>query len=68
MKLLLDIKDSKADFIVELLNNFSFVKTQSLTPAKAKFLKELKDSVDEVRLAKEGKLKLQSARDFLNEL
>lgn len=65
MKLLLDIKDSKADFMLELMKQFPFVKTVSLTPAKAKFLKELKGSADEVVLAKQGKIKLQSARDFL---
>ena len=68
MKVLLDIKDSKADFMIELLKNFSFVKTEPLTPTKAQFLKDLKGSVEEVILAKQGKIKLQSARDFLNEL
>ena len=68
MKVLLDIKDSKADFIIELLRNFSFVKTETLTPSKAQFLKDLKGSVEEITLAQEGKIKLQSARDFLNEL
>jgi hypothetical protein len=68
MKVLLDVKDSKADFIIELLNNFSFVKTETLTPSKAQLLKDLKGSVEEVTLAKKGKIKLQSAREFLNEL
>jgi hypothetical protein len=36
--------------------------------AKQRFLKELKHSVKEVGLAKAGKLKLQSAKSFLNEL
>lgn len=34
----------------------------------SKFLKELKGAVKEVSLAKKGKIKLQSAKDFLNEL
>ena len=68
IKLHLDIKDNKAEFILELLKNFSFVETESITPSKAQILKELKGSVNEVALAKEGKIKLQSARDFLNEL
>lgn len=29
---------------------------------------DFKESVEEVKLAKEGKIKLQSAKDFLNEL
>ncbi|HPN19868.1 MAG TPA: hypothetical protein PK546_09985 [Chitinophagales bacterium] len=68
MKVLLDIKDSKADFVMELLNNLSFVKTETISPKKERFLKELKKSVNEVNLAKQGKIKLQSAKDFLNEL
>ena len=68
MKVLLDIKDSKAEFMIELLKNFSFVKTKPLTPAKAQFLADLRGSVEEVTLAKKGKIKLQSAREFLNEL
>ncbi len=68
MKVLLDIKDKKAAFFMELLKSFSYVKTQPLTPQKAQFLKELKGSVDEIILAKQGKLKLQSAKEFLHEL
>lgn len=35
---------------------------------KKAFFEDLKESVEEVKLAKEGKVKLQSAKDFLNEL
>ena len=35
---------------------------------KKAFMYDLKDSVEEVKLAKESKIKLQSAKDFLNEL
>ncbi len=34
MKIVIDIKDSKVDFIMELLNNFSFVKTESPVASK----------------------------------
>jgi hypothetical protein len=68
MKLLLEISDNKAAFFMEMIKNFSFVKTTQLTEAKAGFLKDLKDSVDEVKLAKQGKIKLQSAKELLNEL
>jgi len=68
MKLLLDIKDNQASFFMEVLKNFSFVKTTQLTEAKAEFLDDLKSSVDEVKLAKEGEIQLQSAKDLLNEL
>jgi len=68
MKILLDIKDTKATFIIELLNSFSYIKMETITPQNAQFLIELKGSIQEVRLAKQGKIKLQSAKDFLNEL
>jgi len=68
MKVLLDIKDDKADFVMELLKNFSFVKTKRLTPAKAELLNDIKKSVKEVNLAKKGKIKLKSARQLLDEL
>jgi len=35
---------------------------------KKAFMDDLKDSFEEVKFAKEGKIKLQSAKDFLNEL
>ncbi len=68
MKLVVDVKDSKANFVKELLDSLPFVKTKTITPAKAKFLEELRESIREVALAKKGKTKLQSAREFLNEL
>lgn len=68
MKILLDIKDNKAAFFLELLHSFSFVKAEAISPTKAQFLKELKASVDEVNLAKQGKVKLKSADQLLNEL
>ena len=68
MKVLLDINDNKADFVLEVLQQFRFVKTKKITAAKAKFLEELSGAVEEVKQAKRGKLKLQSAKDFLHEL
>jgi hypothetical protein len=41
MKVMLDIKDSKADFVMELLSNLSFVKAEPLTPYKKKVLGDL---------------------------
>jgi hypothetical protein len=35
---------------------------------KKTFLYDLKESVEEVKLAKEGKIKLQSAKDFIKDL
>jgi hypothetical protein len=68
MKVMLDIKDSKADFVLELLQNLSFVKAEPISHTKAQFLKELRASVREVALAKKGKVKLKTAEELLNEL
>ncbi|MEP7170748.1 MAG: hypothetical protein ABI855_15375 [Bacteroidota bacterium] len=68
MKVLLDIKDSKAPYLMEILKNLSFVKTKTLTSAKAQFLEELKEAVDEVNLIKAGKLKGRPARKLIDEL
>ena len=68
MKVLLDIKDNKASFVMEVLRNFPFVKTNTLTPAKALLMEELKEAVEEVNKIKAGKRKARNAEDFLNEL
>jgi hypothetical protein len=43
-------------------------KTKTISTSKARFLEELEESVREVSLAEKGKIKLQSAREFLNKL
>jgi hypothetical protein len=68
MKVIIDIKDNKAEFVMELLNSLSFVKAEPISINKAKFFKEFKASVEEVILAKQGKIKLKSAEELLNEL
>ena len=68
MKVLLDIKDSKASFVMELLQNFSFVKAKTLTPHKAKVLEDVKEAIEEMKLIKAGKLKARNAEDLFHEL
>jgi len=68
MKILLDIQDDKASFILEVLKNFKYVKTKPLTNADSKFLSELQESVNEIKLIKAGKLDAKPAEEWLNEL
>ena len=68
MKLLLDIQDDKASFIIEVLKNFKYVKTKPLTSYKSEVLEGLKEGIDEMQLIKQGKLKGIAAKDLLNEL
>jgi hypothetical protein len=68
MKVLVEIKDNKGEFILELLNNFSFVKAKAISPAKAKLIEEIKEAVENLNLISEGKLKARPAKDLLHEI
>jgi len=68
MKILLDVKDSKVAFFMELIKNFSFVKANPLSPYKAKVLEDVKEAVEEMKLIKSGKLTGRNAEDLFNEL
>ena len=68
MKVMLEIKDSKADFVMELLNNLSFVKATPVSPYKKKVLGDLKQAVKEMHLIKQGKLKGIPVKELINEL
>ncbi|MBX2973225.1 MAG: hypothetical protein KF797_08990 [Flavobacteriales bacterium] len=68
MKVLLDIKENKAEFVMELLRSLSFVKATPLTDAKAKALSDLREAVEEMKLIKAGKKHGRPARELLEEL
>lgn len=68
MKVLIDIKDSKVSFVLELLNSLSFVKVKTLSNEKADLISDIKESVDELNLIKKGKLKGIPAKDLIDEL
>jgi len=68
MKVLLEVKDNKADFVLELIESLTFVKAEVISTSKARFLKDFKQAIDNVGLAKEGKIKLKTAEELLDEL
>lgn len=68
MKVLLDIKDSKASFVMELLQSLSFVKVKTLTDGKAQLIEEIKEAVENLKLVRQGKLKARPAKELLDEL
>lgn len=37
-------------------------------PSKEQILQDIREAIEEVNLAKQGKIKLKSAREFINEL
>jgi hypothetical protein len=67
-RVVLDIPDNKINFFMELVNNLGFKKVKRLTNKQKEFVDDLKNSLKEVELHRQGKIKLQPARDFLNEL
>lgn len=68
MKVILDIKDNKAAFVMELLSSLSFVKAKPLSDENAVLVDEIKEAVEELKLVRRGKLKARPARDLINEL
>lgn len=68
MNILLEIKDNKALHILEVLKSLPYVKVKAISKEKAILMQEIKDSVDELNLIKQGKLKGISAQELLDEL
>lgn len=72
MKVTLDINDNKAAAFLNFVKSLDFIRIQSKEdyeePTKQEILDSIKQGIKEVQLHKEGKIELQSARDFLNEL
>jgi hypothetical protein len=69
MKVLVDIrKESKVPFILEFLGSQSYIKIKQFSKESTELLEDLKEAMNEVKLHKQGKIKLKSAKDLLNEL
>ncbi|MBL0126811.1 MAG: hypothetical protein IPP83_05000 [Flavobacteriales bacterium] len=69
MKLILEIPDNKAELMLDILNSLSFVKTaETLSPAKAQRIANIKDAVRELILIKKGQKKPVLLKDVLDEI
>ena len=68
MKFELEIEDAKVDFVLNILKEFSFVKTSKLYKESSDDVQSFTDAVEELKLVKKGTLKTRPAQDFLNEL
>jgi len=68
MKILLDIPDSKASSLMDVLRSISYVKAKQLTDAKALLMEEVREAVEEMKLIRAGKKKARNVEDFLNGL
>jgi hypothetical protein len=61
----LNINESKFNTFLEFIKTLDYIE---IPEADQEALNELQESLKQVKLIKEGKLKKQSAEDFLNEL
>jgi len=71
MKLVIDVKDSKAELFLEFLKTLTYVKVKPVpaedSDEKAAIIANVKEAVEEMKLVKAGKLKGRDAMEFLNE-
>ncbi|GEM_PF-1524856 len=71
-QVILNIKDeSRRQFFFELLEQLDFVEivmVRERSVEQQEFVADLKDALEEVEAHQEGTKRLQSAKDFLNEL
>lgn len=67
-RIVIDIPDNQFNFFMELIKNLGLSKVTHLSKEQQEFVDDLQQSFEEVKQHQEGKIKLQSARDFLNEL
>jgi hypothetical protein len=70
MKVLIDVKENRAPFFMELLKSLNYVSVLNEVKLKrnSAFISELKDAFDDVKLHEQGKKKLKTAKQLLNEL
>mgnify|MGYP006294901717 CR=1 FL=1 len=67
-RVIIDIPDSKISFFMELVKNLGFKRVKRLTNEQREVVDDLRSSLKQVDDHQAGKIKLQSARDFVDEL
>ncbi len=70
-QVVLNIPDNKYPFFMELIKSLKFVKLPDeakLTQEQQEFVEGTKKSLEQVEQHLKGEIKLQTARDFINEL
>jgi hypothetical protein len=51
-----------------VLKGLSYVKTKTISNEKAVLMEEMNEAVENLKLARQGKLKLKTAKELYNEL
>lgn len=67
MKVILDIKDNRKEFFMELLKSLDYVKVvkEVNDKQKSEAIQSLAEAFNDVKLYEQGKKKLKSAKDLL---
>jgi AmiR/NasT family two-component response regulator len=70
MKIILDIKNSRSSFFMELLKSLDFVKVVSTfeDEERLKHVQDITESFEDVDAHLNGRKKLQTAKELLDEL
>lgn len=71
IKVILDIKeDNRIPFFMEMVKSLDYITVvkEIKDERKSKFITDLAEAFSDVRLYEQGKKKLKSAKDLLNEL
>jgi len=71
MKVILDItQNNRIPFFMEMIKSLDYITVvkEVKDEAKSQFIADLADAFNDVKLYEQGKKKLKSAKDLLNEL
>ena len=71
MKVILDIKEnSRIPFFMEMVKSLDYISVikEVKDERKSQFISDLAEAFNDVKLYEQGKKKLKSAKDLLNEL
>ncbi|MBD2754804.1 hypothetical protein [Spirosoma validum] len=75
MDILVKVPDNKVEFFMELVQNLKFKaeptgksKSKTFTPEQQEWINDLKESLEQVELHQQGKIKLKSFDQLLDEL
>ena len=68
-QIVLNIKEGKYSFFIELIKSLDFVHVQDNTDVSKEEVKaDIREAVEELKLVRQGKLKARNAEDLINEL
>lgn len=68
MRIVLDIPDNKAFSFIEVMKSMKDVKMQPLSKNAVELWDDLKTAAKDVKLHQQGKIKLKTAKELLDEL